>query len=257
MLLRKLCLATVIAGVCCGAVEAHPTGLVLAGGGARGAYEVGVWQTLCELGMTNRIRVISGTSVGALNAALFASVKDPVRCAEIWQRTLPNAFAVDTNGVRSAMQKTVDDYSKLLEEEAHGREVQGKDFVRAAAALALSVFVRSGKHIERSISIETNSVGVCDSSSLRASLASILSERPFSQDITVYATAVEKARNKGRTFCLNGLDRGAVIDRLMASAALPIVFESVEVDGVQYLDGGYEVHGGGQCPDYSDLEQPS
>ena len=244
----KLYLTVFLVGLCSWRTEAHPIGLVFAGGGARGAYEVGVWQALCELGLTNRIQVISGTSVGALNAALFASVRDPVRCAEIWQRTLAAAFTVNTNVVRSALQKTVDDYSRLLEEESKGRETQGKDFVRAAATLALSVFVRSGKHVERSISGVTNSIGVCDSSCLRMSLKSVLPEEPLPQDITVYASAAEKARDRGKTFCLNGLSKGAVIDRLMASAALPIVFESVAIDGVQYLDGGYEGHGGDNIP---------
>jgi NTE family protein len=52
-----------------------PVGLVLAGGGARGAYEVGALSVLLpaleERGQ--RPRVIVGTSVGALNAAYLAS----------------------------------------------------------------------------------------------------------------------------------------------------------------------------------------
>ncbi len=44
-------------------------GLILAGGGARGSYQVGVWQALCELGWHPDI--ITGTSVGSFNAAMF------------------------------------------------------------------------------------------------------------------------------------------------------------------------------------------
>ena len=44
--------------------------LVLAGGGARGSYQVGVWRALTELGW--RPGIITGTSVGSLNGALFA-----------------------------------------------------------------------------------------------------------------------------------------------------------------------------------------
>ena len=47
------------------------TALVLGGGGARGAYEVGVWQALCELDIS--IDLVTGTSVGALNAAVIAA----------------------------------------------------------------------------------------------------------------------------------------------------------------------------------------
>ena len=45
-------------------------GLVLAGGGARGSYQVGVYKALRELGWNPG--VITGTSVGCLNGALFA-----------------------------------------------------------------------------------------------------------------------------------------------------------------------------------------
>ena len=51
--------------------EKHDTvrGLVLAGGGAKGSYQVGVYQALMELGWLPD--VITGASVGSLNAALF------------------------------------------------------------------------------------------------------------------------------------------------------------------------------------------
>ncbi len=45
-------------------------GLVLAGGGARGSYQVGVWRALDELGWT--AGAVTGTSVGCLNGAMYA-----------------------------------------------------------------------------------------------------------------------------------------------------------------------------------------
>ena len=48
------------------------TALVLSGGGARGAYEAGAWQALTELGI--KIDIITGTSVGAITAAMVAQV---------------------------------------------------------------------------------------------------------------------------------------------------------------------------------------
>jgi len=45
------------------------TGLVLSGGGSRGAYQIGVWKALRELDI--HPDVITGTSVGALNGALM------------------------------------------------------------------------------------------------------------------------------------------------------------------------------------------
>ena len=44
-------------------------GLVLAGGGARGSYQVGVWRALDELGWA--AGVVTGTSVGCLNGAMY------------------------------------------------------------------------------------------------------------------------------------------------------------------------------------------
>lgn len=44
--------------------------LVLSGGGARGAYQIGVWKALIELGID--IVAVYGTSVGAINGALIA-----------------------------------------------------------------------------------------------------------------------------------------------------------------------------------------
>ena len=47
-----------------------PKALVLAGGGARGAYQVGAWQALIELGY--KFDIVTGTSVGSLNGTLVA-----------------------------------------------------------------------------------------------------------------------------------------------------------------------------------------
>lgn len=44
-------------------------GLVLSGGGTKGAYQVGIWKALKELNIN--VKAIAGTSIGALNGALF------------------------------------------------------------------------------------------------------------------------------------------------------------------------------------------
>ena len=50
-------------------MEEKEYGLVLAGGGTKGAYEVGIWKALCE--MEINVTAIVGASIGALNGALF------------------------------------------------------------------------------------------------------------------------------------------------------------------------------------------
>ena len=52
------------------------TGLILPGGGARGAYQVGVLKAIAEMAgeaAPNPFPVICGTSAGAINAAVLAS----------------------------------------------------------------------------------------------------------------------------------------------------------------------------------------
>ena len=46
-------------------------GLVLSGGGAKGAYEIGVWRALKTMQVTDYIDGIIGSSVGAMNAVLL------------------------------------------------------------------------------------------------------------------------------------------------------------------------------------------
>ncbi|MBQ5994721.1 MAG: patatin-like phospholipase family protein [Clostridia bacterium] len=48
----------------------RPYGLILAGGGAKGAYQIGAWKAMLELGI--EFEAIAGTSIGAINGALIA-----------------------------------------------------------------------------------------------------------------------------------------------------------------------------------------
>lgn len=50
-------------------IDNREYGLVLAGGGTKGAYQVGVWKALKELNVN--IKGVVGASIGALNGALF------------------------------------------------------------------------------------------------------------------------------------------------------------------------------------------
>ena len=59
-------------------------GLALEGGGAKGAYEIGAYRALTELGY--HFDVICGVSIGAINAALLAQ-GDCEKAAEFWETT--------------------------------------------------------------------------------------------------------------------------------------------------------------------------
>ena len=90
--------------------------LVLPGGGARGAYQVGVLKAISEMvsGNQNPFPVICGTSAGAINAAVMASHAHEfltgvarlehfwrsMRCARVYRT---DALTVFTSGMRFAL----------------------------------------------------------------------------------------------------------------------------------------------------------
>lgn len=57
--------------------------LILSGGGGRGAYQVGVWRRLQEVGW--QPDVVCGTSIGAINGALIGSGWDAERLEAFWE----------------------------------------------------------------------------------------------------------------------------------------------------------------------------
>lgn len=70
------------------------TALVLGGGGSRGAYEIGVWKALNELGI--KIDIVTGTSVGAINGALVA--QGDLEIAEKLWKELETQMVFDVEG---------------------------------------------------------------------------------------------------------------------------------------------------------------
>ena len=59
--------------------------LILAGGGSRGAFHIGVWKYLCDRNWNPDI--ICGTSVGAINGAGICSGLTPEALARLWTTT--------------------------------------------------------------------------------------------------------------------------------------------------------------------------
>ncbi len=64
-------------------------GLVLSGGGARGAYQMGVWQAMRELDLERQIRVVTGASIGAINGA-FVAQQNWEEAWDLWQQVHPS-----------------------------------------------------------------------------------------------------------------------------------------------------------------------
>ena len=69
--------------------QTKPTALLLGGGGAKGAFQIGAWRALAEAGMLTDIRAAAGCSVGALNAVLFA-IGDWEFAKHMWEQIQPS-----------------------------------------------------------------------------------------------------------------------------------------------------------------------
>ncbi len=61
--------------------------LVLCGGGSQGAYELGVWEYLDEIG--EQFDIVVGTSIGALMGAMYVS-HDFEKCVDLWETITPD-----------------------------------------------------------------------------------------------------------------------------------------------------------------------
>jgi NTE family protein len=189
--------------------------LALQGGGAHGAFTWGVLDRLLEEPWLP-IDGISGTSAGAMNAAVLADGHaaggaDGARAAleAFWRR-------VSCAALLSPLQRTPLDV--LL-----GRWTLDHSPAFVALDLASRLFSP----------YDLNPGGV---NPLRNILAeSIDFERLARASIKVFVTATNLRTGRGRVF------RNSAItpDVLLASACLPTLFQAVEIDGEAYWDGGY------------------
>ena len=100
-------------------------GVVLEGGGAKGAYQIGAWKAFREAGL--KIRGISGTSVGALNGALMC-MGDVEKAEHVWE-----------NISYSRVMDVDDEKMKLL--------LQGKLKVREVVKALLALLTEGGVDI--------------------------------------------------------------------------------------------------------------
>ena len=184
-------------------------GIVLAGGGGNGAYQLGVWKYLCEVGLSKRIAVMSGTSVGALNVALFATV--PYEQAEhIWKHLIQDKILFPQASTPSALSEAV-----------------------------LALTDGSVETLRKSAS-ELLSSGVWSREGLLEIMRDIPLEKLASNTVPkVYATCFALMPMFGtRHFILNGFDVQKIQRILLATSAIPLVFRPEKVDNILYCDGG-------------------
>lgn len=198
-------------------------GLVLAGGGAKGAYQAGVWSALCELGLAERVRAVSGTSIGAINGAVFAALRDPARIEVIWRERIRCAVASRPQGILSGAS------------------------LRAWVEAAVEGFAEG-----RGFPFP----GLLDRKGLEVVLRDALPATWPSDGPAVYATALESV---GGPWPAGSLQRRVFrvdaepeperrLRMVLASAAFPFGLDPVEIDGASFVDGGWEAMGGDNVP---------
>lgn len=96
-------------------------GLVLSGGGARGAFQVGVYERLLrDPRFADGPAVLSGTSAGAINAALIAAGKSPREMMRFWNGIADNPPVAASerffhSAMRTLMRLTVEESSRWLQ----------------------------------------------------------------------------------------------------------------------------------------------
>jgi len=177
---------------------------VLSGGGGKGPYQVGVWRAMEELGLAKDIAAVSGTSVGALNAALFAQ-KDLKNAEDAWLSMSPSDI----------LHIDVPHILKLLLKRAVTAPIS---LPASLATLAMhGVFSRKG---------------------LLRIITEYLDESKVKKiGMPCFACATKMPLFKKEYFSLQEYSQGAIEDILLASSAIPIAFPVQRVDGNSYLDG--------------------
>ena len=252
----------------------EPIGLVLSGGGAKGAYEVGVWQELQAAGLASHITAISGTSIGAINAAIFATRPDDAE--RLWIENATDVFGEDwMDWRRYTKWSKVVNWSRVFEEaiaavpvivelwHAKGESNKaselndkannawwGNDDYRAEAEKKAD---NAKKHLLNAASKFSNQIasnqfeatesdsvhkGFVDSSYLSDLIESNLPACWQSNSPTVYATATSKGYEKTAiVWRLNSAPQKLRVDILMASASVPHILDSGKINDKVYLDG--------------------
>lgn len=258
-------------------------GLVLSGGGAKGAYEVGVWKALQEYGLDLDVKLISGASVGALNAGLFACTTSD-EAKTLWENEVGfSSFLMpDINNIKGIGSALVTAWNSGIGKEYAAPEEENKDdFLEnlksslvTAGNVGTEEFKLAGNFIMDYCLGENHVPGLFTRDALREILNRYISiEKLNKSGIEVYATTLRKEYlavkglstffidDYSHNFKLNDqLSDQNARDIMLASSALPLVYESqflgkdIIENGkkinkeFEYIDGGFEAVGGKNTP---------
>ena len=201
--------------------------LVLQGGGALGAYQAGVYETLAAMGQTPHW--VAGISIGAINAALIAG-NEPTRrverLREFWETVSSFPFAAPAlpeplhrfDGARDAVNETNATIAMLFGVAGFfSPRVPAAPFQPPGTPAAISFYDTEPlkKTLERLVDFD-----LLNSGKVRLSVGAV--------SVTT-----------GNFKYFDTAHRGDLDARhIMASGALPPGFPPIEIDGDFYWDGG-------------------
>jgi len=207
-------------------------GLVMGGGGARAAYQVGFLRTVARRFPELHVPYITGVSAGAINAALLAShhgtfLQAVRELSHLWGNlTVKDVFRVDAaslamNGFR------------WLRQLASGGFGGAKSQVRGLVdTQPLRDFLTEALH-----AVDGELTGIqynLDRGRLKALALSTTSYSTGASVTWLQGTDVEGwKRPKRRTETAT-----ITIEHIMASTALPLLFPAVQLENAWYGDGG-------------------
>lgn len=181
--------------------------IALEGGGAKGGYEIGVWQALDEAGI--KYNAVSGTSVGALNGGLMA-MRDLPRAIDAW------------NNMKLGKVIELDEEQEENLSRAFNGDI-GLDDVQRLIPEALEIIKNRG----------------LDVAPLRAWVREVVDARAIKESgVELYIATVSITDRKALEVKVNDLPEDQICDMLLASAYHP-TFRLEKLGGKFYTDGGF------------------
>jgi NTE family protein len=189
--------------------------LALQGGGSHGAFAWGVLDRILEEEWLT-IEGISGTSAGAMNAAVLAS-----------------GYA---KAGRAGARQSLDDFWTAVADSA-----RFSPFQRGPLDVALGRWTLDHSPLYVAMDMMSRVLSPYDLNPrgfnpLAKVLADIVDFDAIAKGpIKLFITATNVRTGRGRVFRQNELTP----DVLLASACLPTMFQAIEIDGEDYWDGGY------------------
>lgn len=209
-------------------------GLVLSGGGAKGAYQAGVVKALAEYHLD--VTMISGASIGSLNGAVVSASGNIGTAAERLEKVW------DLVAHEDVLKFNPELYPRYL---------------AMLAAAGLTGIGHMGLALLAGWAGHKVEAGFIDTSPLSGVLDSYLNPDELSQGIPLYVALYPY---RGRLHAIQEFIKGEVIKRfdtqhsvfkhvqslsyeeqkeaLLASAAIPVLFTPRKVDGKLFSDGG-------------------